>query len=208
MVGRRADGVAVGADHGLDDRTWGIDLDERVETYFLSSIDNPHEELDGKLMLGAGCGNGSQSMAYTRFALEVIAIGISSGLDHGHAFRHRHLGARPDRVHFVQADLQTPVLAPGSVDIVNSAGVLHPTPDIEQTFRGLAPLVRPGGTVYVWLYKHERFVTATVNALRALSTRIPPPAFARVARVATDPFVCSAGRRQGRSTRLPASQPG
>ncbi|MEJ7785189.1 MAG: methyltransferase domain-containing protein [Solirubrobacteraceae bacterium] len=174
--------------HEVGDRTWGFDLDKRVDTYFLRSVGIPPEQLDGKLMLDAGCGNGSQSVAYTRFGLEVIAVDLSSGLEHGYAFRHRYAGARPDRVHFVQADLQNPVLEPGSIDIIHSAGVLHHTPNTERTFRGLCPLVRPGGRFYVWLYKHERFVTRPVNTLRALSTRVPPSVFARIARLLADPF--------------------
>ncbi|HEV2775786.1 MAG TPA: methyltransferase domain-containing protein [Solirubrobacteraceae bacterium] len=174
--------------HEVGDRTWGYDLDKRVETYFLRSVGFAPAQLEGMLMLDAGCGNGSQSVAYTRFGLEVIAVDLSSGLEHGYAFRHRYPGARPESVHFVQADLQSPVLEPSSVDIIHSAGVLHHTPDTERTFRGLCPLVRPGGTFYVWLYKHERFVTRPVNTLRALSTRVPPATFARVARVLADPF--------------------
>jgi hypothetical protein len=49
-------------------------------------------------------------------------------------------------------------------------------------------LVRPGGRFYVWLYKHERFVTRPVNTLRALSTRVAPSVFARIARLLADPF--------------------
>jgi SAM-dependent methyltransferase/uncharacterized protein YbaR (Trm112 family) len=174
--------------HEVGDRTWGYDLDERVRKYFLESIRIPREELEGKVMLDAGCGNGSQSVAYTRFGLEVIAVDLSSGLERGHAFRGRCPGARPDNVHFVQADLQTPVLERSSVDIVHSSGVLHHTPDTRRTFRGLAPLVRVGGTFYVWLYKRERFVTGLVDSLRSLSTRVPPSVFARVAKLLAEPF--------------------
>jgi len=159
-----------------------MELDQRVRGFFLNPIRIPAEELDGMVMLDAGCGNGSQSVAYTEFGLEVIAIDLSSGLDRGHAFRHRRPGARPDRVHFVQADLQSPPLGPDSVDLIHSAGVLHHTPNTERTFRRLAPLVRPGGTFYVWLYAYEPIVTPIVNSLRAVTTRMPPAVFAQVAR--------------------------
>lgn len=111
--------------HEVGDRTWGIDLDERVDTYFAQGVGIPREGLDGKLMVDAGWGNGSQSVAYTAFGLEVIAIDLSSGLEHGHDLRHHYPGARPDRVHFVQADLQQAPLAAGSVDLIHSAGVLQ-----------------------------------------------------------------------------------
>ena len=174
--------------HEVGDRTWGIDLDVRVDTFFVQSIGIPKEELAGKVMVDAGCGNGSQSVAYTAFGIEVIAIDLSSGLEHGYAFRHRYPGARPELVHFVQADLQHPPVRPGSVDLVHSAGVLHHTPDTERTFRRLTPLVRDEGTFYIWVYKHERFVTPLVNAIRALTTRLSPRRFARLAKVAAEPF--------------------
>jgi SAM-dependent methyltransferase len=91
-------------------------------------------------------------------------------------------------VHFVQGDLQSPPLASGSVDIVHSAGVLHHSPDTETTFRRLCEVVKPGGTFYVWLYKYEPVVTPVVNSLRAVTTRVPPKAFAGVARAMAAPF--------------------
>lgn len=174
--------------HQLGDKTWGMDLEHRVKGFFLDAIRIPEEQLDGMVMLDAGCGNGSQSVAYTEYEVEVIAMDLSSGLEHGQAFRHIHKGARPDRVHFVQADLQTPPLAPGCLDLVHSAGVLHHTPDTEQTFRTLRRLLGPGGTFYVWLYSYEPVVTPIVNGIRAVTTRITPSTFGRVAQVMAPPF--------------------
>ena len=194
--------------HQVGDKTWGMDLDHRVNTFFLSSIGIPKDELAGKVMLDAGCGNGSQSVAYTAFGLEVIAVDLSSGLDHGQAFRHRYPDARPDKVHFIQADLQRPPLAHGSVDIIHSAGVLHHTPSTEQTFRGLRPLLKPGGTFYVWLYKYERFVTPLVNGIRRATVRLPAPAFDRLARAGALPFraFCAVTTRTGLRTYPEISQ--
>ena len=178
----------------LGDKTWGIDLDHRVRDFFLDAIRIPVEELDGKVVLDAGCGNGSQSVAYTEFGPEVIALDLSSGLEHGHAYRHMHKGARPDRVHFVQADLQSPPLAPGCIDIIHSTGVLQATPNTKRTFEALCPLVQPDGTFYVWLISYEPVVTPLLNAIRTVTTRIPSPAFARVARLMAPPYqlFCSA----------------
>ncbi|MDP8975146.1 MAG: class I SAM-dependent methyltransferase [Actinomycetota bacterium] len=175
--------------HRLGDRTWGIDLEDRVRRFFLDPIRIPTEELDGKVLLDAGCGNGSQSVAYTEFGLEVIAIDLSSGLEHGQAFRRLHPGAQPDRVHFVQADLQSPPVAASSVDIIHSAGVLHHTPDTHASFRRLCPLLRANGTFYIWLYKYEPLVTPLVNAIRSITTRARRPVLARAARVLAGPFV-------------------
>ena len=185
--------------HEVGDKTWGIDLDERVRVFFLDSIHIPVADLDGMVMLDAGCGNGSQSVAYTEFGVEVIALDLSSGVEHGQAFRDLRAGAHPELVHFVQGDLQSPPLAPGSVDLIHSAGVLHHTSDTLQTFRRLCPLLKPKATFYVWLYSYEPVVTPVVNTIRSVTTRIPAPAFARVARGLAGAFrvFCTALDRLG-----------
>jgi ubiquinone/menaquinone biosynthesis C-methylase UbiE/uncharacterized protein YbaR (Trm112 family) len=175
--------------HEIGDRTWSMELEDRVQWFFIDPIRIPKEQLAGKVMLDAGCGNGSQSVAYTEVGLEVVAIDLSSGVEKGYAFRQRRPGARPDRVHFVQGDLQHPPLAAGTFDIIHSAGVLQATSDTEQTFRGLCPLLKPGGSFYVWVLKYESIVTPVVNSIRALTTRVTPPTFAKVAGVMAVPFM-------------------
>jgi uncharacterized protein YbaR (Trm112 family)/SAM-dependent methyltransferase len=175
--------------HELGGTTWGMQLSDRVRWFLLEPLRIPTAELLGEVMLDAGCGNGSQSVTYTALGLEVIAVDLSSGLEYGHAYRRLHPGADPARVHFVQGDLQRPPLAPASVDIIHSAGVLHHTPDTLQTFRALRPLLRAGGTFYVWLYKYEKWVTPLVNSIRTLTTAIPPAGFARVAELMAIPFI-------------------
>jgi uncharacterized protein YbaR (Trm112 family)/ubiquinone/menaquinone biosynthesis C-methylase UbiE len=175
--------------HDIGGKTWTMELADRIRWFFLEPIRIPKEELSGKIMLDAGCGNGSQSVAYTEFGLEVVAVDLSTGLEKGYAFRQIHKGARPEKVHFVNADLQNPPFAADSFDIIHSAGVLHHTPNTEKTFRALRPLLKQGGTFYVWLYKYENIVTPIVNSMRAITTRIPAPVFAVIADVTSVPFM-------------------
>lgn len=175
--------------HELGGKTWGMQLSDRVQWFFLEPLRIPAAELRGQVMLDAGCGNGSQSVAYTAHGLEVIAVDLSSGLEHGYAYRRLHPGADPAKVHFVQGDLQRPPLAPASLDIIHSAGVLHHTPDTLKTFRALRPLLRPGGIFYVWLYKYEKWVTPVVNSMRVVTTRIPPSVFTRISQLMAIPFL-------------------
>ena len=165
-----------------------MELEHRVQAFFLDPIRIPENELKGKVVLDAGCGNGSQSVEYTKFGLEVIALDLSTGLEKGYAFRSMRSGAAPEKVHFVQADLQRPPLRASSVDIIHSAGVLHHTPNTENTFRALRPLLKDRGTFYVWLYKYEKIVTPVVNSMRAVTTRIPAPIFAAIANLTSIPF--------------------
>jgi SAM-dependent methyltransferase/uncharacterized protein YbaR (Trm112 family) len=173
----------------LTGRTWSMELEDRVKWFFLDAIQMSTQDLAGKTMLDAGCGNGTQSVAYTKLGLEVLAVDLSSGLEHGHAFRSMYQGADPTKVHFIQADLQSPPLAPASLDLIHSAGVLHHTPDTRKTFQTLCSLLRPGSTFYVWLYKYERSVTPVVNSIRHLTTRIPTAVFEKIARLMALPFI-------------------
>jgi ubiquinone/menaquinone biosynthesis C-methylase UbiE/uncharacterized protein YbaR (Trm112 family) len=174
--------------HEVGDATWGIELDARVTKYLVNPIGVPRAELAGKVLLDAGCGNGSQSVAYTELGLEVIALDLSSGLEHGLKFIDRRPNADPRRIHFVQGDLQHPPLADACVDIIHSAGVLHHTPDTQGTFRRLCRVLKPGGTFYIWLYKREEGVTTVVDSLRKVTTRMRPATFARIAGVMAPAF--------------------
>ncbi len=175
--------------HDIGGRTWTMDLGDRVKSFFLDSIRIPKEELKGKTMLDAGCGNGSQSVAYTEFGLEVIAVDLSTGLEKGYDFRQKYAAAKPEKVHFVQGDLQNPPFAPDSFDIIHSAGVLHHTSNTEKTFRTLRPLLKKNGTFYIWLYKYENIVTPIVNSMRFVTTRIPASVFAKIADLTSVPFI-------------------
>lgn len=185
--------------HVPGDRTWGMDVDDRVRWFFSEPIHIPPDELQGMVMLDAGCGNGSQSVAYTELGLEVVALDLSAGLEHGQAFRHLRPTAHPDKVHFVQGDLLSPPFGEETFDLIHSAGVLQATPDTEATFRGVCRLLRPGGTFYVWVLKPEPIVTPVVNGLRAITTRLAPRTFARVAQAMAPPFqvFCRATNRLG-----------
>jgi SAM-dependent methyltransferase/uncharacterized protein YbaR (Trm112 family) len=175
--------------HDIGGKTWTMELGDRIKWFFLDPIKIDREDLNGKIMLDAGCGNGSQSVAYTEFGLEVIALDLSTGLEKGYAYRNLRKEARADKVHFVQADLQNPPLAPDSFDIIHSAGVLHHTPNTEKTFRALRPLLKEGGTFYLWLYKYEKVVTPIVNSIRTITTRLPGPTFAQIANATAVPFI-------------------
>ncbi|HEX2184814.1 MAG TPA: class I SAM-dependent methyltransferase [Chloroflexota bacterium] len=177
------------ANHRLGDRTWYLDLEARVQGTFLDALRIPPCELRHKTVLDAGCGNGSQSVAYGQHVAEVIAIDLSSSVELGQALLQQWPGARQDRVHFIQADLRQAPLSPGSVDIIHAAGVLHHTPDTYASFKALLPLLRPGGTFYVWVYRYEPWVTPLLRLLRAVTTRIPVVLLDRLSRLLAVPFI-------------------
>jgi SAM-dependent methyltransferase/uncharacterized protein YbaR (Trm112 family) len=113
---------------------------------FLRSMGVSEDELPGKALLDAGCGDGRFSSSLAELGMETIGIDLSEGVDIGYAEN------RSPLVHYIQGDLLNPPLRKGAFDYVWSFGVLHHTRDTNRAFRECAERVRPGGRLFVWLY--------------------------------------------------------
>lgn len=172
--------------HRPEDGTWGMTIEERTKGYFLNGVGLRPDEVAGLRVLDAGCGNGSSTLGIARLGALCVGIELSTGLE-----KAREYFTESDRgleALYVQANLLDAPFEPETFDVVFSAGVLHHTPDTRKAFKALAPLVKPGGRFYVWLYRHEKGVTPIVNTLRAVTTRLPPPVAFAVALVAAPAF--------------------
>ncbi len=140
------------------------------------------ESFRGRRVLDAGCGIGRHAFFAARYgASEVVALDLSAAVETA-----REVLADLPNAEVVQGDLTHPPLRGdgGGFDLIYSIGVLHHLPDPEAGFRALATLVRPGGTLFVWVYGHEgnRFVRAVVDPLRKhVTSRLPPPAMRTIA---------------------------
>jgi ubiquinone/menaquinone biosynthesis C-methylase UbiE len=148
------------------DRIWGQSLAERREIA-LRELDCRPEDLAGKLVLDAGCGAGMVSYQFSKMGAEVVAADVSDSVDAARA-QLRALGVNR-QVEFIQADLARPPLKPAQFDVVFSSGVLHHNPSTRAALDAIAPLVAPGGQIYVWLYGQR--VDPSVHRPSA-----PPPA--------------------------------
>jgi SAM-dependent methyltransferase len=138
-------------------------------------------DLDGQLVLDAGCGMGR----YLRIAAESSAR-LVVGLDLSHAVvAAGELTAELDKVAVVQGDLLRLPFAHASFDLIYSLGVIDHTPDPRAAFLGLAALLKPGGRIGIWVYQRERSVVERImNFQRALSTRLPLPVLELLCRMA------------------------
>jgi ubiquinone/menaquinone biosynthesis C-methylase UbiE/uncharacterized protein YbaR (Trm112 family) len=158
-------------DYGAD-RTWGQSVELRARD-FLRHVDQSPDELRGKLVLDAGCGNGALSHAITRFGCEVVATDISSSVEAAYRF---FAALGNGRTHFVQSDLMNLALKPKSFDVVFCAGVLHHTPSTKGTLHEVLKVLAPGGTVFVWLYWQVPGLRPKLSeALRRTISPLPAP---------------------------------
>jgi SAM-dependent methyltransferase len=130
-----------------------------------------------KVVLDAGCGTGRHArLAATYGARDVVALDLSEAVETA-----RHVLEAHENAHVVQGDLlRPPFKTPahgGGFDFAYSIGVLHHLPIPREGFLAVARLVRPGGTLAVWVYGYENngFVRNVIEPLRRGTTRIPPP---------------------------------
>ncbi|MBX6314092.1 MAG: class I SAM-dependent methyltransferase [Isosphaeraceae bacterium] len=126
-------------------------------------------DLDGALVLDAGCGMGR----YLRVAAEAGARVV--GLDLSWAVRAaQDVAGRHAIVGLVRGDLLRPPLLDGIFDHIYALGVLDHTPNPREAFLKLARLLKPGGRIVIWVYPRERpLLEAIIRLHRAVSTRLP-----------------------------------
>lgn len=124
----------------------------------------------GLACLDAGCGMGRYTKAALGLGSQMIAFDLSDAIT-----RLVPLAREQERLHLVQGDLFHPPFKPGVFDIVYSQGVLHHTPDTRTAFRKVAPLVKEGGKLSVWVYgtpgSYRSFAS---NPLREGRRRLEP----------------------------------
>ncbi|HEX3999086.1 MAG TPA: methyltransferase domain-containing protein [Pirellulales bacterium] len=149
------------------------DFDVAVEEQSMSTWMSPSrlDDLKGLTVLDAGCGMG-------RHAVIAAAHGVGRlvGLDLGNAVdaavaNTKHL----ENVCIVQGDIYHPPVKNGAFDAAYSLGVLHHLPDPQCGFKALAPKVKPGGWIHVWLYGREgnRMLLLVLNPIRRVTSRMP-----------------------------------
>lgn len=101
-------------------------------------------------VLEVGCGTGQLTNFLGISCRRVIGADLClNSLRLGDKFRREH---NLNRVQFVQMNLFRPCFRPEQFDVVLCNGVLHHTADPYGGFRGLLPLVKPGGHIVIGLY--------------------------------------------------------
>jgi SAM-dependent methyltransferase len=140
------------------------------------------EQFAGKVVLDAGCGMGRFAIVSAEFgARDVLAIDLSQAVEAAADNARTY-----PNVHVIQADIYQLPLARRSadgrgdpvVDFAYSIGVLHHLPDPEGGFAAISQHLKPGGTMFGWVYGRENneWIIRVVNPIREyISSRLPRP---------------------------------
>jgi len=127
------------------------------------------EELWGKLVLDVGCGMGRFAEVASRWGARVVGIDLSRAAEVAAA----NLRGR-DNVTIFQADASALPFAEESFDYIYSVGVLHHTPDCEKAFKALPRLLKPGGSIAIWVYSGYTKWYRFSDLYRRLTPRLRP----------------------------------
>ncbi len=136
-------------------------------------------ELRGKRILDAGCGMGRFAEIVAAAGAEVHAVDLSAAADAAHD----NLDGRGN-ITFYQADILNLPFAEGTFDYIYSIGVLHHTPNTRRAFERLAPLLRPGGRIAIWVYSTKLRLMIGSEIIRPLTSRLPKPLLLELCRIA------------------------
>lgn len=149
--------------------TWGISVEERLQVV-LHELGWQKSDLEGKVIIDAGCGNGALSHTLAERGATVLAIDLSDSV-----FRAAAHCSSP-RLHFIQGNLFFPPVGHGIADAIYSCGVFHHTPDTRRCFDSLVPALKPDqdARYFIWLYaKRSALFNVSVEPLMKLTRRMP-----------------------------------
>ncbi|MEA2603107.1 MAG: hypothetical protein QOF89_4099 [Acidobacteriota bacterium] len=156
------------------DHTWFKDDAGLRKRELLYNLDTTPGELASATLLDGGCGNGELTRAVAEYGPEIVAMDFSRSVEGARRRLFEKGFPVSHRVHYLQGNLlELPLLAK-SFDLVHTSGVLHHTPSTYRAFRSISRAVKPGGKLYVQLYRRRPTWIHAVNvSLRAVTTRLP-----------------------------------
>lgn len=158
---------------GWDDPVYNIEREKGV--FKRKSLLEP-EELLGKLVLDAGCGNGR----YTYWAASYGAYTIGADLGDGVDAAFQNTREMPN-VHIVQGDIFQLPFSPASFDVIFSIGVLMHTGNAEAAVVSLAHHLKRGGSLSVHVYGKGNYIFEWVDwKLRQKTTQLSIPELAKL----------------------------
>jgi SAM-dependent methyltransferase len=153
----------------LDSANTNTIMKDTSKKQFQQRIDFPLEALKDKLILDVGCGIGRYVEVAAKFGANAIGVDLSYSID----CAYKNLGFLKN-VQFVQADIFRLPFKEGVFDFVFSFGVLHHTSNCKEAFKRLAPLLKKGGNISIFVYSsYNKAIVYSSAFWRSITTRLP-----------------------------------
>lgn len=158
-------------------QTESATADRLTRERFYSGTGWSPEELDGSLVLEAGCGAGRFTKVLLEAGARVCSFDFSAAVD---ACRET-VGPRPDHV-LAQGDIFEAPFPEHAFDRVFCFGVLQHTPDPEGAFRSLLRHLKPGGEIAVDVYRKAGRINrwSSKYLYRPITSRMDPERLRRI----------------------------
>jgi SAM-dependent methyltransferase len=127
------------------------------------------KDLNGRLVLDAGCGAGRFAEIVAARGARVVALDMSSAVESARATL-----ARFPTAQVVQASLLEPPFAAGSFDFAYSIGVIQHTPNPTAGIAAVVRCVKAGGKFAFAIYARKRWTKLNAKYLvRPITRRLP-----------------------------------
>jgi SAM-dependent methyltransferase len=144
----------------ISDKKWR----NSVEKYILDELQMTKEQLKGKFILDAGCGQGRWSYGFAKLGCKVYGFDTSRNAVKFASERVKGKFWDADVIHWASichGIIERDFFFKGErepFDVIWSWGVLHHTRDPEKGFDNLVQLLKKGGTIHLYLYGKKSII--------------------------------------------------
>ena len=146
---------------------WNKFPDYRADNFlrFISPLSLPF--FSKKIGLDAGCGAGRHLQQLSRYATEIFGIDLSESVE---AAYKNTKGL--SNVHIVQGDIEHLPFEENWFDFIYSLGVLHHLSHPQLGFKNLLLLLKPEGTILIWVYARTK-QKIILEPIRRITSKLP-----------------------------------
>jgi ubiquinone/menaquinone biosynthesis C-methylase UbiE len=129
-------------------------------------------DTDGKLVLDAGCGSGRLVLLMAEQGVDIAGVDLTSTV---FAIDQEARSRGLDNVTLIRGNLRELPVRSAAFDYIWSGGVIHHTGDTREALRNLIRVLKPGGTIYVWVYSVEQGIFGRIRQMLPFVHRLPKP---------------------------------
>ena len=140
----------------LSDPAWR----KSVAGNILEELATTREELRGKRVLDAGCGQGRWAYGFQQLGCQVLGFDSSPS---GIAYAREHVAGIFDVADILDLSYLRELYAERSMDLVWCWGCIHHTPDPARAFSNLASFLKVGGKLHIYVYGKKSLLVKLIH---------------------------------------------